>query len=142
MSLRVHDNSLAHILPSSSIVAVHGINGDAHRTWTSSPGEICWLNNPDLLPKYIKNARILVWGYNANVTSLKGRNTSADRILQHAQTLIAQLQADREVHFFFLQSLPLAFPLLLLPSSLFLSVSTPAYHRLTMRSSKVQRNDR
>jgi hypothetical protein len=26
-----------------------------------------------------------------------GRSTSSDRILQHAQTLIAQLQADREV---------------------------------------------
>lgn len=44
----------------------------------------------------MKNARILTWGYNANVTSLLG-NTSSDRILNHAQTLVAQLEADRSV---------------------------------------------
>lgn len=61
----------------------------------------------DLLPKYLPNARILTWGYNANVLSLKGRTTSSDRVLQHAQTLVAQLQADREVrglYFFFFPS--------------------------------------
>jgi hypothetical protein len=36
------------ILP--SIVAVHGLNGDAVKTWTSESGNICWLNHPDLLP--------------------------------------------------------------------------------------------
>jgi len=35
-------------------------------------------------------------GYNANVTALLG-DTSSDRILQHAQTLVAQLEADRSV---------------------------------------------
>lgn len=53
---------------------------------------------------------MLTWGYNANVVSLKGKNTSSsDRILQHAQTLVAQLQADREVcvfSFFFLKKIP------------------------------------
>ena len=82
-----------------SIVAVHGLNGDAHSTWTSQ-GNVCWLSHQDLLPKYIPSARVLTWGYNANVMSVKGRSTSADRILQHAQTLIAQLVADREVHTF------------------------------------------
>ncbi|CAD6571798.1 MAG: hypothetical protein ASARMPRED_004791 [Alectoria sarmentosa] len=77
------------------IVAVHGLNGDAFTTWTSDKGNICWLNHQDLLPKYMPNARILTWGYNANVTSLKGRSTSSDRVLQHAQTLVADLQADR-----------------------------------------------
>lgn len=81
----------------NSIVAVHGLNGDASTTWTSNKGKICWLNDKDLLPKYLPNARILTWGYNANVMSTKGRNTSADRVLQHAHTLIAQLVADREV---------------------------------------------
>ena len=79
----------------SSIVAVHGLNGDAMKTWTS--GNICWLNHPDLLPKYLKRARVLTWGYNANISSLAGKSTSSDRILQHAQTLIAQLHADRDV---------------------------------------------
>jgi hypothetical protein len=45
----------------------------------------------------MKRARVLVWGYNANVSSLTGKTTSSQRILQHAQTLVAQLQADRAV---------------------------------------------
>jgi len=80
-----------------SIVAVHGLDGDAIRSWTTEPGKICWLNHPDLLPKYVKKARILTWGYNANTTSFSRRATSSERILQHAQTLVAHLSADREV---------------------------------------------
>lgn len=83
--------------PTIDIVAVHGLNGDAVKSWTSDKLKICWLNHPDLLPKYLKCARVLTWGYNANTASLLGKTTSADRVLQHAQTLIAQLQADREV---------------------------------------------
>lgn len=90
-------NDSAYALHQFSIVAVHGINGDAHRTWTSTSTQVCWLNDANLLPNYIRDARVLTWGYNASVVSVKARSTSADRILQHAQTLIAQLQADREV---------------------------------------------
>ena len=79
----------------SSIVAVHGLNGNAIKTW--SKGDICWLSDPKLLPKYIPNARILAYGYNASVFGVKGRVTSSDGIMQHAQTLIAQLAADREL---------------------------------------------
>ena len=49
-----------------------------------------------MLPKAIPNARILTWGYNADVHAFLG-HTSSDRIMQHAHTLIAQLQTDREV---------------------------------------------
>ncbi|TVY40134.1 Protein SERAC1 [Lachnellula subtilissima] len=79
------------------IVAVHGLNGDSIKTWTSESEGICWLNHPDFLPKYVNRARVLTWGYNANVSSLNGKTTSSDRILQHAQTLVAQLHADREL---------------------------------------------
>lgn len=78
-----------------SIVAVHGLNGDPYKTWTTKSGT-CWLSNPDFLPKAVKNLRILTFGYNANATSFMG-STSSDRILQHAQTLVAQLEADRAV---------------------------------------------
>ena len=80
----------------SSIVAVHGLNGDAYNTWTTEKSKVFWLGDSNLLPKAIRNARILTFGYNANVTSLLG-TTSSDRILQHAQTLVAQLEADRAV---------------------------------------------
>jgi hypothetical protein len=85
------------LIQSISIVAVHGLNGDARGTWTSKSTETSWLSDPDFLPKYLPRARILSWGYNANISTWKGRSTSQDRILHHAHTLVAQLNADREV---------------------------------------------
>ncbi|KAK5409867.1 hypothetical protein LTR06_006333 [Exophiala xenobiotica] len=79
------------------IVAVHGLNGDARGTWTSKSTPTSWLSHPDFLPKYLPRARILSWGYNANISTWKGRSTSHDRILHHAHTLVAQLNADREL---------------------------------------------
>ncbi|KAJ5371991.1 Cytochrome P450 [Penicillium concentricum] len=76
------------------IVAVHGLQGDARRTWTHEASKVCWPS--DLIPNYIKNARVLSWGYTANTNSLGGKATSSDRILQHAGTLIEELQNDRE----------------------------------------------
>lgn len=83
-------------------MAVHGLNGDSLKTWTSDDQKVCWLSDPNLLPKYMSTARVLTWGYNANVADLAGRTTSADRILQHAHTLVAELQADREVRALFI----------------------------------------
>ncbi|KFY86192.1 hypothetical protein V498_07577 [Pseudogymnoascus sp. VKM F-4517 (FW-2822)] len=79
-----------------SIVAVHGLNGDNIKSWTSKAKDSCWLNHPNFLPKYIDRGRVLTWGYNANISTLMGKTTSSDRILQHAQTLIAELHADRD----------------------------------------------
>ncbi|KUL83945.1 hypothetical protein ZTR_06844 [Talaromyces verruculosus] len=85
--------------PEIDIVAVHGLNGDAIETWTSSKGSerVCWLRDSNLLPHFVNNARVLTWGYTADITSLFGRATSSDRILQHAQTLVEDLLADREL---------------------------------------------
>ena len=79
-----------------SIVAVHGLNGDPFKTWTTNKTDRFWLGDADLLPTHIKRARILTFGYNAAVTALFGK-TSSDHILQHAHTLVAELVADREV---------------------------------------------
>ncbi|KAI8944802.1 Alpha/Beta hydrolase protein [Xylaria longipes] len=79
------------------IVAVHGLNGDALGTWTSRKNGVCWLNDQGFLPKYIKNARVLVWGYNSSFGSLTGVEPSGNRIHHHAQTLVAQLYADRKL---------------------------------------------
>ena len=63
-------------------------------TWTDSATKILWLR--DLLPDSLDVARVLAFGYNANVTSFYGLG-SADRIQQHAQTLVADIQADRSL---------------------------------------------
>jgi len=88
-------SSLADSIPRSSIVAVHGMNGGALKTWTTTETGICWLNDPRFLPRYVKNARVLVWGYNASFSSLTGDHPSPDRIHHHAHTLVANLAADR-----------------------------------------------
>ncbi|KAH6613326.1 hypothetical protein F5144DRAFT_400836 [Chaetomium tenue] len=85
----------APIQPQVDIVAVHGLNGSALGTWTTLDSGICWLNDPRFLPKYVKNARVLVWGYNASFSSLTGHVPSKDRIHHHAHTLVAHLAADR-----------------------------------------------
>ncbi|KAJ5801476.1 uncharacterized protein N7518_003544 [Penicillium psychrosexuale] len=79
------------------IVAVHGLNGHATGSWTSKPQGICWLSNASFLPRYIPRARVLVWGYNASIFSQNGKAPSTDRVLQHAQTLVSQLEADRDL---------------------------------------------
>ncbi|KAI4093367.1 MAG: hypothetical protein LQ344_002955 [Seirophora lacunosa] len=79
-----------------SIVAVHGLNGDAIRTWTTNKTEKFWLADPEMLPKNMSNARILSFGYDASATAFFGR-TSSDTILQHAHTLVAELVADRQL---------------------------------------------
>ena len=79
-----------------SIVAVHGLYGNALQTWTSDQSKALWLRDAEMLPKAVPNARILTWGYNADVHAFLG-HTSSDRIMQHAHTLVAQLQTDREV---------------------------------------------
>ncbi|WEW55765.1 hypothetical protein PRK78_001198 [Emydomyces testavorans] len=79
------------------IVAVHGLNGDAVKTWTSEKRKICWLSHPEFLPKHLKTARILSYGYNAHVSSLWGIQPTSDRIKGHAIKLVAQLYADRSV---------------------------------------------
>ena len=80
-----------------SIVAVHGLNGSGLGTWTSKKNGVCWLSHPEFLPKYIRNARVLVYGYNANISMLGRKEPSRERIHHHAHTLVANLSAIRRV---------------------------------------------
>ncbi|KAI1751951.1 ribonuclease-like protein p/mrp subunit [Xylaria castorea] len=82
--------------PEIDIVAVHGINGDAFNTFSSKSNNRFWLGDHDMLPRDVKNSRIMTYRYPASVATILG-GTSSDRILQHAQTMIAELVADREL---------------------------------------------
>jgi hypothetical protein len=73
---------------------VHGLNENLMEAWTDPETSILWLR--DLLPKAINTARVLTFGYSAYASSFYGSG-SADRIQQHAQTLVADLQADRSL---------------------------------------------
>ncbi|KAL8720026.1 MAG: hypothetical protein Q9225_003042 [Loekoesia sp. 1 TL-2023] len=77
---------------SIDLVAVHGLNENLTDAWTDPATRILWLR--DLLPEALDIARVLTFGYNAEATAFYGSG-SADRILQHAHTLVADLQADR-----------------------------------------------
>lgn len=78
----------------SSIVAVHGLCEEQTEAWTHPESGIFWLR--DLLPAASLRARVMTFGYHADTSSFFGR-ASSTRILQHAMTLVAELQADREL---------------------------------------------
>ncbi|KAK0712187.1 Alpha/Beta hydrolase protein, partial [Apiosordaria backusii] len=95
------------------IIAIHGLNGHAFRTWTkecpaSQPGAAAtgtmWLR--DLLPSRLPDARIMTYGYDSRVFS----GTKAD-VLQDAEELLSQLRAKRE-------DLEVGYPILFIAHSL------------------------
>lgn len=77
-----------------SIVAVHGILQSGLEPWTDSTSGILWLR--DLFPHQRYNVRVLAYCYNAEVFSSPGEG-SADRILPFANSLVAELCADRQL---------------------------------------------
>ena len=79
----------------NSIIAVHGLNGHAYGTWAhceaGQPGfENMWLR--DFLPDEVKQARILVYGYNS---ALLGSNTSVSSVKDFAHDLLQRIIDDR-----------------------------------------------
>lgn len=81
--------------PTVDIVFVHGLNGHPHDSWTSKSG--CFWP-VDLLPEVLasQRPRILVYGYNANVTAFTD-GASRDSIVSHAETLASSLAANRNL---------------------------------------------
>lgn len=72
------------------IVAVHGLNGDPKKTWTSKKNGVYWLK--DCLPHDLDSARIMSFGYNA--AAAFGR-TTAD-VIDHSKNLLSSLINKRE----------------------------------------------
>jgi hypothetical protein len=73
-----------------SVVAVHGLGGDAIETWTHPRSNAFWLK--DILPAQIPDARILTFGYNA--AAAFGRSTSD--VIDHAKSLLGSLVDKRD----------------------------------------------
>jgi hypothetical protein len=74
----------------SSIVLVHGLNGDATKSWTNDKTGAFWPE--DFLPKDIPDARVLTYGYNAAAAF---GNTTAT-IIDHAKGLLSSLVDRRD----------------------------------------------
>jgi len=72
------------------IVAIHGINGGAFKTWTHESGAL-WLR--DFLPKDINGgARVFSFGYDSEVALTKSRATLDD----FAWSLLNKLKLERQ----------------------------------------------
>jgi hypothetical protein len=73
---------------SPDIIAIHGINGDAYKTWTHENGSL-WLR--DFLPEHIAGARVFSFGYPSEVAFTKAKGS----IIDFGRTLLEQLKAYR-----------------------------------------------
>ncbi|KAI4230876.1 MAG: hypothetical protein L6R40_007912 [Gallowayella cf. fulva] len=82
--------------PNVDIVFVHGLNGKPSDTWTSESTHVFWPAQtlPPELEDESLEARVLVYGYDADVTSFTD-GASKDKIHNHAEHLIAELVANR-----------------------------------------------
>ncbi|KAH7082904.1 hypothetical protein BKA63DRAFT_501828 [Paraphoma chrysanthemicola] len=76
------------------IIAVHGLGGDSHNTWTDNKSGKLWLR--DLLPdsEGFGNARIMTFGYDARPWLRPGSNTTA-RSFTFAESLLSEIRSLR-----------------------------------------------
>ncbi|CAI4213869.1 unnamed protein product [Parascedosporium putredinis] len=72
------------------LVLIHGLNGDATRSWTNAATAAFWPG--EFLPVDVPEARIFNFGYNADAVF---GNTTAD-IVDHAKDLLSSLIDERE----------------------------------------------
>lgn len=68
------------------LVFVHGLRGSRWKTWSS--GDVFWPR--DLLRDDVKSARVVTWGYDANVANAF-TYASKESIFGHADTLLSDL---------------------------------------------------
>lgn len=76
-----------------SIIFVHGLRGDRERTWTAKDALSPWPQT--LLPAETPQARILTFGYDANVANWRAM-VSNNRIGDHARNLLSAVATYRE----------------------------------------------
>lgn len=85
-------------LKGSSIIAIHGLDTQSPNTWASwkkdgdpTSGEVHWLQDRDMLPRVIPNARIFTYDWNANFS----HSSATDLLLGHADGLLDRLHIYR-----------------------------------------------
>jgi hypothetical protein len=76
------------------IIFVHGLTGDSRTTWLykDKKTEVHWPT--ELLPKDYPDARILTFGYDANISEFFGP-ASSNRIGNHAENMLGALSRLR-----------------------------------------------
>lgn len=84
-----------------SIVFVHGLTGNRQNTWTDEPSKTFWPQA--LLAKDLSNARIMTYGYDADVMNAlqpAGQNSLRDHGNSLANDLsITRMQTNSVGHF-------------------------------------------
>lgn len=83
-----------------SIVAIHGIGAHPDDTWTwKKPGEeeVCWLTDPEMLPRAIPNARIMCFGYESTWYGDPENEPKKTKVSDVAQMLLKALELHRRV---------------------------------------------
>ena len=78
---------------SVDIVFVHGLTGNAYNTWLHKDTRVHWPS--ELLRRDIPHARILSFGYDANIVNL-WNPASNSSLSNHAQNMIGDLVRNRE----------------------------------------------
>ncbi|KAH8725092.1 hypothetical protein GQ44DRAFT_772490 [Phaeosphaeriaceae sp. PMI808] len=76
------------------VVAIHDLDEDSIQTWTHPTSKVSWLS--DILTENLHHARILVYSYKAEAFTSPGIG-STKSILNHANNLVAELCADRQL---------------------------------------------
>ncbi|KLO06641.1 hypothetical protein SCHPADRAFT_837804, partial [Schizopora paradoxa] len=74
------------------IIALHGMNGHAFTTFEYREEDYSFMWLRDALPKRMPKARIMVYGYDANVVS----DVSVGRIRTYAETFMQKLRLIRK----------------------------------------------
>jgi len=72
---------------------VHGLTGGRESTWTEKKSEIFWPK--DLLPHEIPNARIMAFGYDADVVKALSI-ASSNTVQNHGQAMVHDLALKRK----------------------------------------------
>lgn len=77
----------------ADIVLVHGLNGKSYGTWYHADSGTHWPSA--FLPRDFDNCRVLSYGYDARVASMRG-GVSTSRLAQHSETFVGRLATFRK----------------------------------------------